>query len=110
MMTLWSLLIVFVSNLPWVAVALVAALALRRRKESTALMLQALGAAAMFVGALGQTLILHLVEWLGVLAVVHPTEIIFRFLLFVSLAAFALGFCLEHLARPRPVQVTATPA
>ncbi len=111
MTLLWHLFVTFCNLLPWVAIALMAALALRKRKQSTPLMLQAGGAAAMFILGLGQWVIEALVYWMfGYGAAYSATSTIFSFLLFIALATFALGYCMDHLASRKPVDVTATPA
>lgn len=124
MSTFWSLMITFWAYLPWVAVALMAALALRKRRESRSLLLQAAGASAMFLLAVLQWVI----EW--IFAITHLTapvgtttapsnsrlvaneQAVFSFLFFLALAIFALGYCLERFKRrgEPAVKVTATPA
>jgi len=112
MTTIWLLILTFFRDLPWIAVALMAALALRRRKDSTALMLQALGAAASFILGIGQWVFVDLILK-GLNA--SPTLLtasrnIFSFLLFIALATFALGYCAERFFPRPPAQVTVTPA
>ena len=108
--TLWSLLIAIWMYLPWVAIAMMAALALHRRKESQSLLLQAAGASALFL--LG---VVHwLFNWLfsSAASIRIGGDYVFGFLEFVALAAFALGYCVERFRRPRqnyPVEVSAMP-
>ena len=92
----------FCNYLPWLAIALVAGLALRKKKDSTALLLQAGSAAALFLLALGRWFIVTLL--LGTLVkagpkVMEASHIIFAFLLFVALVGFAVGYCAERLKR-----------
>jgi uncharacterized paraquat-inducible protein A len=108
-----SLVVTAFSVLPWLAVGAVAALALRRQKNSLPLMTQCGAALALFLLPLARWLLVDL--FLSALIKAGPkileaAHIIFGFLLFLSLAAFALGYCLERLARSKPAQVTATPA
>ena len=112
MSTFSLLLLSFFNGLPWVAIALMSVLALRRRKDSKPLMLQAVGAAAAFVLALGQWFFVDLILLLlhATPAVVVAARDAFGFLLFIALATFAVGYCAERLALGKPAQVTATPA
>ena len=108
----WSFLFIFWGSLPWVFIALMAVLALRKSPDNRFLMLQALGAAGMFGLAIAQFLINFLLSWLNApTSVQTPANYIFGFLLFLSLALFATGYCLERFKRKngQPVQVTATP-
>jgi len=112
MNTLWLFLFAFWGSLPWVFVALMAALALRKTPDNRFLILQALGASGMFVLAISQFLVNFLLAWMNApVSVRNPTSYIFGFLLFVALATFAAGYCLERFKRRngQPVQVTATP-
>lgn len=112
MTTVWLLILTFCGDLPWVAVALMAALALRRRKDSTPLMLQALGAAAGFILGIGQWVLVDLIlKGLNAApSLITASRNIFGFLLFLALATFALGYCAERFTQRKPAQVTATPA
>jgi hypothetical protein len=108
---MFNFIIACIAILPWFVIALFAALALRRQKQSAALRFQTFGAASLFVGTLAQMIVVKILHVLGVSqAGITPVDYIFGFLLFLSLAAFALGYCLERLARNKPAQVTATPA
>jgi hypothetical protein len=108
-----SLFVTFCNCLPWLAVGTFAALSVRGQKSSATLMLQAAGAAALFLLPLGQWLIVRLLLQTLIKAevsLVHAANIIFGFLLFVSLVAFAAGYCFERLTRRKPAPVSATPA
>ena len=109
---LWSLFVTFWKYLPWVAIALMAALAFRKRMESKSLMLQAVGAAGIFFLRMAQWVIVSLLlTKLGAsFSVLNAANIIFEFLLFMSLLAFAAGYCMERISRGRPAVVTATAA
>ena len=104
MSAVWSFLITFWQYLPWIAIALMAGLALRKRTDSRTLLLQAGGAAAMFVLAMAQWVIVELLmrglkassNW------IDGGNYVFGFLLFVALCAFAVGYCLERFARRKP--------
>ena len=113
MQTLWSLLIVFWKFLPWVAIAMMAALALHRRRESHPLLLQAVGASASFLVGMVQWVIEWILTATGASASVFRAEqIIINFLLFIGLSIFAFGYCVERFRRPAqnsPVQVSASP-
>src|SRR5438128_8635550 len=61
MKPVWTFLATFWQYLPWIAIALMAGMALRKRMISRALMLQAGGAAAMFVLAMAQWVIVELI-------------------------------------------------
>ncbi len=108
-----TLILIICNYLPWVAVAVVAALAWRRKKDSAAIFLQAAGAAGLFLLALARWLVINLLLQTVIKAdpkILEAARAIMGFLLFVALAAFALGYCLERLARRKPAQVTAAPA
>ena len=104
MSTAWSFLITFWQFLPWIAIALVAALALRKRTDSRTLLLQAGGAAAMFVLAMAQWVIVELImKGLNASAkLIQAGNYVFGFLLFVALCTFAAGYCVERFARRKP--------
>jgi len=99
-----SFMATFFQYLPWIAIALMATLALRKRKESRMLMLQAAGAGAMFVLAVAQWVIVELILKVGFKAwnLVSAGNYIFGFLLFVALCTFAAGYCGERFARRKP--------
>ena len=99
-----SLFFAFLMSLPWIAIGLMAALALRKRKDSKTLKLQAGGAAAMFVITMGQWLIVKLImEGLKATPTfIDHVNVIFSFLLFLALVAFAIGYCAERFARRNP--------
>jgi hypothetical protein len=108
-----TLVLTFCNCAPWLAITLVAALAARRQKDSFALILQTAGAACLFLLPLTRWLVVNLLLVTLIKAspkIVEAAQIIFLFLLFVSLVAFATGFCVERLARRKPAPVTATPA
>jgi hypothetical protein len=113
MTTLWLFLFSFWAVLPWVFIGLMAALALRRQPDNRYLMLQAVGASSMFVLAMAQWVIDALFGYFQMSTTIrNPTNYIFGFLLFMALATFAAGYCLERFKRRSsagPVQVTATP-
>jgi hypothetical protein len=112
MNTLWQFLFEFWAALPWVFIALMAALAFRKTPDNRYLMLQTLGAAGMFVLAIAQFLVNFLLAWLNAPSSARTaTAYIFGFLLFLSLTLFAIGYCLERFKRRNgaPIQVTATP-
>src|ERR1035437_10334883 len=92
---LWDLIVSVLANSPWVFMALMAILAWMKRK-TPAIGLQGLGAAARFA--------LVLVRWVAFLGLglMKPSYDVYRgmgymfsFLTFLSLAAFALGYCWE---------------
>lgn len=107
---LWSLFINSLMILPWIAVALVALVALRRDRQSLILQMQCFGAAGFFLITLTQWVISKLLQWTAAPTWVHSgASALFAFFLFVSLTTFALGYCAEKLSRQKgPVQVTAT--
>ena len=82
-------------------------------------MLQATGAAAVFVLAVVRWVIVWLLTLTGATPAASPTlhnalHVILGFLTFVALGAFAVGYCAERFRRraggpSQPVQVTATP-
>ncbi len=109
MAQLMTFFIRFWEYLPWIAIGLMAAMALRKRHDSKTLMLQAGGAGAMFVLGMGR--------WLGVEVILkamntprlaNAADNIFEFLFFLALLAFAAGYCGERFARRKPAEVTAT--
>jgi hypothetical protein len=106
-----SFLFTFWMVLPWVAIAMVAGLAWRKRTHSTSLLLQAGGAAAIVVLAVAQWVIVRLLlEGLGARAsFVSAGNIIFGFLLFVALCTFAAGYCAERFARRKPEEAAPLP-
>jgi len=111
MATMWSLFFTFCWYLPWVPIALVGGLAMRRA-PSRGLMLQTLAAGALFLLGMGEWSVLWLMRVVNVpLRAINAAGTIFDFLLFVSLVAFAMGFCVERLGRRRggdvPLAVTA---
>jgi hypothetical protein len=108
-----TLILTFCNCLPWLAIAAVAALTAGRQKNSLALFLQTASAAFLFLLPLGRWLVVNLLLETLIktsLEIIRDTQIIFSFLLFVSLLAFAVGYCVERLARRKPTQVPATPA
>jgi hypothetical protein len=112
MTTLWLFLFSFWAVLPWVFIGLMAALSLRKQPDNRYLMLQTLGAASMFVLSMAQWVIDMLFNYFQMTPTIRtPTNYIFGFLLFLALATFAAGYCLERFKRrsSAPVQVTATP-
>ncbi|HVT80516.1 MAG TPA: hypothetical protein VHM90_07660 [Phycisphaerae bacterium] len=109
-MGLMGFFIAFWAYLPWVAVALMAAVTLRKYRESRMLMLQAIGAGALFVLGMGRWLVVDVVlAWMKATGTMHAANIIFGFLSFLALLAFAAGYCGERFARRKPAEVTATP-
>jgi len=113
MQMVWSLMFALWRYLPWVAIGLMAGLALRKRRESRSLMLQAAGACGTFLLGAGKWVVVELLlRGLGASdRYTKPADAIFEFLLFVALAAFAVGYCAERLKRSnRAIQVSATPA
>ena len=111
MAVLWSLLFSFCANLPWVAIALMAALGLHKQKDNLGLLMQALGATGLFVLGMASWMINWLLSVSGAsVSLRNATTTIFSFLLFLALATFALGYCLQRFKRRgnQPIQVTAT--
>ena len=112
-MQIWSLMAALWSYLPWIAIGFMAGLAFRKRRESRSLMLQAAGACSMFLLGAAQWIVVDflLVFFRATPGVISFSRNIFSFLLFVALAAFAVGYCAERLKRSnRAIQVSATPA
>ncbi len=108
-----TLVLIFCNCAPWLAVAVVAALSARRQKDSLALLLQTASAACLFLLPLGRWLVVNLLLLNVIKAgpkIIEAAQIIFAFLLFLSLVAFAVGYCAERLARRKPAPVTASPA
>lgn len=108
----WSLMFALWDYLPWVAIGLMAGLALRKRRESRSLMMQAAGACAMFLlGAAKWVIVDFLFEFFNTgEKLTKAANIIFGFLLFCALAIFALGYCAERFRRRnQAIQVSATP-
>ena len=101
----------FIYNLPWIAIGLLAALALRRHKTSKALMLQAAGAALTVLLAFGRWLVIDVIMFgLDVRpTLINGTHYIFAFLMFLALAAFALGYCIDHFSKRKVVDVQGFP-
>ena len=100
MSTLWDLFVTGVSVLPWGFMCIMALFAFRRHPASKMLLLQAAGAAAQVVLQLGQWLIALLMYWMNLSFDIQRAEItIYRFLLFIALVTFALGYCLERFKR-----------
>jgi hypothetical protein len=110
MTLIWQFLVTLGVSLPWLVIGVMAALALWRKRDSVPLILQVMGAIGMFVLPFAQWLIADLL--LRALnagsGVIHPTNIIFKFLIFVALVIFALGYVLERWKLSKPAQVTAT--
>jgi hypothetical protein len=109
---LWEILITFWSYLPWVAIALMAGLALRRRKESKALLMQAVGASAYFLLGIVQFVVVLMLRYFSAGKLLDAAAYIFGFLMFLALVLFALGYCLERFTRRKdmPIEVSARPA
>ena len=106
MSNVWSFLLTFWQYLPWIAIALMGVLALRKRADSRSLRLQAGGAAAMFVLAMAQWVIVELIlKGLKAWNLVAAGNYIFGFLLFVALCTFAAGYCAERFTRRKPEEV-----
>ena len=98
---IWQLMFTLWAYLPWVAIGFMAGIALRKRRESRALMLQALGACAMFLlGAAQWVIVDFLFSYFGMGGkITSAARIIFSFLLFVALTTFAVGYCAERFKR-----------
>ena len=102
-----TLFFIFCNCVPWLAIAVVAALSARRQKDSMALLLQTASAAFLFLLPLGRWFIVNLMLMNLIKAsvkIIEAAQVIFTFLLFASLAAFAVGYCVERLARRKPAQ------
>src|SRR3954463_15631300 len=84
MATVWSLFFTFCWYLPWVAIAVMGALALRQ-KQLTGLLLQAAGASALFLLGMGQWVVLWVLRLVTApVRAMTAAATIFEFLLFVS--------------------------
>lgn len=109
MKTLWDLVLTFIAYLPWLAIGAMAGWSLSKRKDSKMLLLQALGAAGMFVLGLAEWFVLTILGWMNQYGMLYTSaRTIFGFLLFVSLAMFAAGYCLERFKNRKAISVTAT--
>ena len=110
--SLWRGILWFFFNIPWLLMALAAAMAYMKQKKSIPLMLETLGALACFLVAALRWVVLQLMEWGGASwEVVSPAISVFNFLAVVALLIFAAGFCWEKFQqwRAAPNSVTATP-
>ena len=80
MSALWSIIVTFWMNLPWIAIALMAVFAWLRQKDSKALIMQALGAVGYFALVIGEWLVLWLLGLTGAsYNIQHAAGIIFDF-------------------------------
>ena len=105
MSTLWDLFVTGVSVLPWAAMSVMALFAYKKNPNSKMLLLQAAGAAGEVILQMGQWFISLIMSWLKLSYDIMSAEIvIYRFLLFVALLVFALGYCLERFKRRGDVQ------
>jgi hypothetical protein len=110
-MTLFEFGILLCTCLAWGAIALMALLALRFRKQSTPLKLQTMGATAMAALGLVQWVLQHLIGWIiGYGNITFALGLIFQILTLVAICTFALGYCLGYFSSNKPVEVKATPA
>ncbi len=100
MSTLWDLLVTGVTVLPWAAMSVMALFAFKKNPASKMLLLQAGGAAGQVVLQLGQWFIALVMSWMNLsFDIVRAEIVIYRFLLFICLLAFAMGYCLERFKR-----------
>ncbi len=100
MSMLWDLFVTGISVLPWGGMCLMALFAFRKHPASKMLLLQAAGAAAQVILQLGQWFIALMMNWMGLSFDIQRAEnTIYRFLLFIALVTFALGYCLERFKR-----------
>ena len=105
MSTMWDLLVTGISVLPWCAMCLMALFAYKKNPASKMLLLQSAGAAAQVVLQLGQWFLALVMSWMKLSYDIVSAEIvIYRFLLFIALLTFALGYCLERFKRRSDVQ------
>lgn len=107
---LWNIFISLLMFLPWIAITLAALLALLRHKDSRILQMESVGAGGFFVLSIAQWVIAQFLNWTGAPRwLANGTHSLLSFFIFIALATFALGFCLEKLTRKNdPMQVTAT--
>jgi hypothetical protein len=110
MSQLMAFFIAFWTYLPWVAIGLMAALAWRKRQESKALLMQALGAGGAFLFGMGHWLVIQVLIWMNAPKLAAAASYIFAFLSFMALLIFAAGYCGERFAKRKPEQVVAVPA
>jgi hypothetical protein len=108
----WTLVVWVFNNLPWLVIALAAAMALSKRRKSLPLMLQVLGAAGLFLLAAARWLVFWLLGLMGVsYDVLRVFIIIFNFLFVVLFLLFTAGYCWEKFRQWRepPASATAFP-
>jgi hypothetical protein len=92
--------VTFVTVLPWLAMSLMAMYIYSKRKESKLLLVQAAGAAGMFALPLGQGIIYPILGSISISDdLLNAERIIYRFMLFVMLCVFAIGYCLERFTK-----------
>ncbi|HEY4330281.1 MAG TPA: hypothetical protein VGN88_11140 [Phycisphaerae bacterium] len=99
MQTAWNFVVVFITQVPWVIIALAALLGLRKAARKVPPLVQAAGAAGYFVVAMARwvvfTIILRHVDFSP--DMYSATQTIFTFLLVVCLMVFAGGYVCERL-------------
>jgi hypothetical protein len=100
MSRLSDLLVTIIVYMPWLVMAAVATFIYLKRNNSKLILLQAAGAAGMFVLPLVQWVITLVMWMIGFSTDLYYAEnIIYRFMLFMMLCVFAAGFCLEKLGK-----------
>ena len=90
--------------LAWIVMALVALLALSRQKKSWPLLMQCVGAGGYFMFMVGRWLVLLILSKLGWYQTWEFAGHAFSFFLFVALALFTAGFCMEKLKQKGPAE------
>src|SRR5689334_21070399 len=100
MTIIWSVLLAFWRYIPWVFIAMMAFLSFRKRPDSRSLLMQTIGSAAMFLLGIIRWAVGIVVGWAtSSSAEPQSVTIIFEFLMFAALTAFAIGYCLERFRR-----------
>jgi hypothetical protein len=94
---LTDLIVTVIVSVPWLVLAGVAAFVYFKRKGSRMVLVQAAGAAGMFVLPLFQWLLVLVMSMIGFsYDIMNAERIIYRFMLFVMLCVFAAGYALER--------------
>jgi hypothetical protein len=108
---IWSTFSWMFYNLPWLIVALMAALVWSRQRKSYPLMLEVVGAVCMFVLSIVSPLILWVVEKTAPAEIKGPAAGIMGFLQVVALLIFVAGFTWEKWLQRRqtPAAAVAVP-
>jgi hypothetical protein len=110
--SLWNFFVWIFTHIPWLFIALAAAMVLAKRRKSLPILLQTIGAMGMFLIAGARWLVLWLLQLSGAnIDIWRGAYAIFSFLTIVAFLIFAAGFAWEKFQqwRETPAEAPAFP-